>query len=161
MTFFLFINGFVAIDTLSPHRVPVRIASKWSVASVWVEKLNADSWMLTAPHMHFCVFHLNSPDTFQIFMLLMRIAYHSFCDGHHEQFPMNSRAMKVFVIVLIMASLGFAHGEFIELFDNLNRALAYLVRTPDARTPDAMLGVYLCKGISVSLSQQWNNVVQV
>lgn len=50
-----------------------------------------------------------------------------------------------------IASAGGDVGKPIDLYDHLERAIGYFVRNPYARTPDAMLGVYLCLGMCVSL----------
>lgn len=50
--------------------------------------------------------------------------------------------LNIFFYILLVQS-----SETIELFDRLDLLANYFYKNMESRTPDAMLGVYLCKGI--------------
>lgn len=55
-------------------------------------------------------------------------------------------ALAIIGAVALANSNSGAQCEPIEIFDHLNRLLDYFQQNANARTSDAMLGIYLCKG---------------
>lgn len=74
------------------------------------------------------------------------------CQSFHvdcyEQFSIGVWVMVVqfLTAILIYGILASGQCESVELYETLNRVIAYFIQNANARSPDAMLGVYLCKG---------------